>query len=152
MPCARGVLLLAVGVVGAGAACSLRADTDVVVYAATNAGGVGEFSDKWTRAFFGWWAAANTDSLHAVFVADPAELSGVAGGCVLADEVRHPKLRLYVQPGGSADNQSTSLGPGGRDNILNFAASRNGHVMGTCAGAWGAPPAAASHTGRVSFI
>lgn len=115
------------------AKCSLRADTDVVVYSATGAGGVGEFSDKWTRAFFSWWSAANAD-LSAVFITDPAELAGVEVGCVLTDAKKFPRLKLYVQPGGSADNQSTSLGPGGRDNILNFAASPNGHYMGTCAG------------------
>jgi hypothetical protein len=118
------------------ARCSIQADTDVVVYSATGAGGVGEFSDKWTRSFFGWWSAANPGGgLNVDFITDSTEISlYYSNGCQLSDAASYPRLKLWVQPGGSADNQSTSLGPGGRDNILNFAASANGHYMGTCAG------------------
>jgi hypothetical protein len=41
---------------------------------------------------------------------------------------------LWVQPGGSSDNQTLALGPGGRDNILNFAAKNGRSVYATCAG------------------
>ena len=43
-------------------------------------------------------------------------------------------LRLWVQPGGSSDNQTLALGPMGRDNILNFAARDGASVYATCAG------------------
>lgn len=133
MRAVTAVALSSLAVVATGK-CSLQADTDVVVYAATEWGGVGEYSDKWTRAFFAWWQTANAD-LDVVFITDPAELSAYyTDGCALADGQRYPELKLYVQPGGSADNQTASLGIGGRDNILDFAASTNGHYMGTCAG------------------
>lgn len=114
------------------AACDIPADAAVVVYAATGWGGVGEFSDKWTRAFFAWFAAPNP-SLVVSFVTDAAQLADYprAAACALS---AFESLVLYVQPGGSADNASASLGPGGRDNILDFAASPRGHFMGTCAG------------------
>jgi hypothetical protein len=41
---------------------------------------------------------------------------------------------LWVQPGGSSDNQTLALGPMGRDNILNFAARDGASVYATCAG------------------
>ena len=113
--------------------CSIAKDSSVVVLADVQGGGIGEFSDKWTRAFFSWWSAAQPDgSLVASFVSDATELRTFA--CVLSDTREFPELVLYVQPGGSADNASISLGTGGRDNILDFASSANGHVMGTCAG------------------
>jgi hypothetical protein len=45
-----------------------------------------------------------------------------------------PRLRLWVQPGGSSDNQTLAIGPKGRDNILNFAARSGASVYATCAG------------------
>jgi len=113
--------------------CSISKDTSIVILADVAGGGIGEYSDKWTRAFFAWWSAAQPDgSLVASFVSDATELRTYA--CVLSDINEFPELVLYVQPGGSADNASISLGTGGRDNILDFAASPNGHIMGTCAG------------------
>ena len=41
---------------------------------------------------------------------------------------------MWVQPGGSSDNQTLALGPRGRDNILNFAARSGASVYATCAG------------------
>ena len=117
--------------------CSVPKSTNVVVYSATGWGGVGEYSDIWTRAFFAWFSAAQVPSspLEVAFVTDATELSTYyTDGCKLSDSNAFPSLVLYVHPGGSADNASTSLGPGGRDNILDFAASLNGHLMATCAG------------------
>lgn len=138
----RPLLLLLCALAGcasrASASCSLPADAAVAVYA-DRAGGVGEFSNIWTRAFFAWWAAApGNEALVVGYVGDGAELNPLfPGGCILADAEALPALRLYVQPGGDAANQSAKLGPGGRDNILNFAAQTDrGHYMGTCAGAY----------------
>lgn len=114
-------------------ACSLPPDVDVVVYA-DEAGGVGKYSHRWTRAFFSWLAAANQGFTVAYVTAQDMNTFYGSDACVLADEASYPDLRLYVQPGGAADNQSSALGPGGRDNILDFVASERGHFMGTCAG------------------
>ena len=112
--------------------CTLRDDAVVAVYANTGAGGAGDNSVAWTRAFFSWFAAPNP-ALVVDFVTDAAEIAAypAGGGCALTS---FRDLALWVQPGGSADNFSASLGPGGRDNILDFAASAQGHYMGTCAG------------------
>lgn len=131
------ILAVAAGALAAGVhgACSVRPDTDIVVYADT-AGGAGVHSDAWTRAFFAWWSAGNAPgALNAVFISDAVQLSTYySTGCNLADSSSYPRLQLYVQPGGDALNASIALGPGGRDNILDFAASGRGHYMGTCAG------------------
>jgi len=81
------------------AACPIAADTRVVVYAATGAGGVGQYSREWTRRFFSWWAASNEGDLVWLELPDPAS---IATDCNLLD---FPNLTLYVQPGGSALNQ-----------------------------------------------
>ena len=117
---------------GAGAGCRLRADASVVVYA-DESGGVGPFSHAWTRAFFAWWAAPAANAGLVADFALAADLNpAYPGACTLA---ALPALRLYVQPGGAAANQSAALGPGGRDNLLDFAAG-GGAYMGTCAGAY----------------
>jgi hypothetical protein len=113
--------------------CAVRKDADIIVYAAIGAGGVGDNSIAWTRAFFSWLVSANP-SLVVDYAEDPSQFSGYpsdASGCKLTS---FASLKLWVQPGGSADNMTTSLGPGGRDNLLDFAASAQGHFMGTCAG------------------
>ena len=116
----------------AAALCDLKRNAVVAVYAATGAGGVGDNSAAWTRAFFTWFSAPNP-SLVVDYIVEPKDIANYySDGCQLA--TGFPSLLLWVQPGGSADNYSASLGPGGRDNILDFAASKNGHVMGTCAG------------------
>lgn len=126
------LVLFAIHVLRADALCSLKNDTTVAVYAATGSGGVGENSAAWTRAFFSWFSAPNA-GLVVDYVTDPKDIANYyTDGCQLA--TAFPSLLLWVQPGGSADNYSSSLGPDGRDNILDFAASKNGHVMGTCAG------------------
>lgn len=115
-------------------ACPLTSTTDVLLYV-DEAGGVGPLSHAWTVAFFAWFAAANPGSLEVAVVTSAADLSTYyTGGCRLSDAASYPALKLYVQPGGDAENASLALGPGGRDNILDFAASPNGHYMGTCAG------------------
>lgn len=128
----RQIVPLLAAVAGVRAICHLKKDAVVAVYAATGEGGVGTNSAVWTNAFFSWFAAPNK-ALIVDYVTDPREISNYyTDGCQLA--TGFPDLILWVQPGGSADNYSSSLGPGGRDNILDFAASANGHVMGTCAG------------------
>eukprot|EP00047_Mylnosiga_fluctuans_P011827 m.23029 g.23029 ORF g.23029 m.23029 type:complete len:295 (-) comp3840_c0_seq1:25-909(-) len=108
------------------AACPLAADTAIAVYAALDAGGVGDNSHAWTRRFFEWFSEPNP-SLTWVELPDPQHVSR---DCVFTE---FPSLKLYVQPGGDAYNQSISLGPAGRDNILEYV-FRGGHYMGTCAG------------------
>ena len=129
MPPGLRALALCALAAAAAARCSLPADTTVAVYADS---GAGENSVAWTRAFFSWLAAANP-ALKVGYVADAREIAAYPApdACALA---RLPSLKLWVQPGGSADNQSTALGPGGRDNILDFADSARGHVLATCAG------------------
>ena len=113
------------------AACPITADTAVVVYTSTS-GGVGPNSAEWTRRFFAWWADANPGQLTWLALDDPVAIST---DCVFTD---FPALRLYVQPGGDALNQSLALGPNGRDNLLNYIyyGYPNSHYMGTCAGAF----------------
>ena len=124
-----GLVLFCIGAVSA--KCSLSSDVDVVVYSATGEGGVGDNSDRWTRMFFSWLSNANS-GLKVEFVVDPREISAYyTDGCKLRD---FTSLKLWVSPGGSADNQTASLGPGGRDNILDFADTPQGHIMATCAG------------------
>lgn len=109
------------------AGCPLTPTTSVAVYADED-GGVGPGSHAWTAAFFTWWAAANPDELEWV------ELSSAAltTDCALTD---FPSVKLYVQPGGDAFNQSTALGVAGRDNLLNYLYFvTDAHYMGTCAG------------------
>lgn len=114
------------------ALCSLKKDVVVAVYAEEGWGGAGTNSVAWTKAFFSWWSSPNP-TLIVDFVTNAKDIANYyTDGCQLA--TGFPNLKLWVQPGGSADNFSTSLGPGGRDNLLDFAASANGHYMGTCAG------------------
>ena len=124
-------LLLAVVARPALAACRLSPDADVVVYVGA---GVGPYSQTWTRAFFAWLSAANPDLVVSYAEADDLNSYYDGSACVLADGDAFPNLRLYVQPGGAADNQSAALGPAGRDNLLDFAATDRGHYLGTCAG------------------
>jgi len=142
MPALRLPLLSLAAAAAAASPCTVPRDTDIVVYADVASGGVGPLSNAWTRAFFAWWAAGNPRGvINVAYVTDSTELSGyvaggggAGGGCVLADSQALPRLKLYAQPGGDALNQTLALGPGGRDNILDFAASPQGHYMGTCAG------------------
>ena len=108
----------------AAAACPLTDATVVAAYADVN-GGVGPHSAMWTKAFFAWW------DLPAGSVAYVETASDLTACRPLAS---YSGLLLWVQPGGEADNQSVALGPAGRDNILDFAASDHGHIYATCAG------------------
>lgn len=129
------LLTLAGALAGARAACEISDLATVVVYADT-AGGVGPNSASWTRQFFDWFAAANAAGappLRVSYVTRAASLAAPGPGACAA-LTAFPRLVLYVQPGGATDEQVVALGPGGRDNILDFAASPAGHVMGTCAG------------------
>eukprot|EP00854_Cymbomonas_tetramitiformis_P007953 gene7953-9448_t len=98
----------------------------VAVYSDTN-GGVGPGSAKWTQAFFSWWTDLNPE-LRVAYITNAKQLDD-------CDSLKaYSKLQLWVQPGGNAEEQSAALGPGGRDNVLDFAASSHGHVYATCAG------------------
>lgn len=136
MPSLRFALLLSAAAAGVvvESLCSLRKDAVIAVYADVASGGVGPDSDTWTRAFFSWWSAANANDLVVDYITRSADLGNYyTDGCQLSSGF--PALRLYVQPGGDASNASSALGPGGRDNILDFAASsRTRAYMGTCAG------------------
>jgi hypothetical protein len=120
------VALLCLAALGgtARAACPLSRDTVIAVYADTD-GGVGTHSALWTKAFYSWWTLPAGSVAYfekAGDLADCRPLSSYEG------------LLLWTQPGGEANNQSVALGPAGRDNILDFAASSHGHVYATCAG------------------
>lgn len=113
------------------AACSLTSSVNIAVYASEDAGGAGSNSVAWTRSFFTWLQGANP-GLDVQYITNASEIADYyTTGCSLR---AFKSLHLWVQPGGSADNQSLSLGPGGRDNILDFADSAQGHVLATCAG------------------
>ena len=110
------------------AACPITPTSVVAAYVDVD-GGVGTHSAAWTKAFFSWWAAASPPgALEVAYI----EAAGDLAGC--APLASYEGLLLWVQPGGEADNQSVALGPSGRDNILDFAASPHGHVYATCAG------------------
>jgi len=110
------------------APCVITAKTVVAVYADTE-GGVGPGSNEWTRAFFSWWRDGDASpDLEVAFVSRAAQLSACPP---LAS---FPNLLLWVQPGGDAAEQAAALGPLGRDNVLDYAASAQGHVYATCAG------------------
>ena len=108
------------------AACPIASDTDVVVYTDN---GVGPYSKAWTLAFFDWFAAANPGALNFMEVT----AANIAIDCSL---LATPHLKLFVLPGGAADNTSSSLGTSGRDNLLDWIYYGNptSHFMGTCAG------------------
>ena len=111
------------------APCIITDKTVVAVYG-DSAGGVGVHSAFWTRSYFDWWAesAAALRGGGVAFFDHAAQLNDCPP---LAS---FPNLLLWVQPGGATDEQCAALGPAGRDNILDFAASDHGHVWATCAG------------------
>ena len=121
------VLLVLLLAPSARAACPITDATVVAAYVDTD-GGVGTHSAAWTKRFFAWWAPGGGAPDAVAFFDRAADLAGCRA---LAT---YDGLLLWVQPGGEADNQSTALGPAGRDNILDFAASAHGHIYATCAG------------------
>ena len=112
----------------ASAMCPITKKTIIAVYADED-GGVGSHSAMWTKSFFSWWTPGGAGAADAVAYVEHA--SDLADCRALAS---YDNLLLWVQPGGSADNQSLALGTSGRDNILDFAASSHGHIYATCAG------------------
>jgi hypothetical protein len=110
--------------------CPLTDASVVAVYADVT-GGVGTHSANWTRRFFDWWGPGGGGGGGGGAVAFFESAADLASCRALAS---YDGLLLWVQPGGEADNQSVALGPAGRDNILDFAASAHGHVYATCAG------------------
>jgi hypothetical protein len=124
LPLLALVALLAAARRAAAAACPLTDATVVAAYVDVN-GGVGPHSAVWTKAFYAWWALP--EGAVAFF-----ESAGDLAAC--RPLASYSGLLLWTQPGGEADNQSVALGPTGRDNILDFAASDHGHIYATCAG------------------
>jgi hypothetical protein len=125
----RALAAVAITAIAAAAAsCPLSAATTVAVYLDVN-GGVGAHSALWTRAFFDWLSKANP-ALSVAYVEAAADVLA----CGELASPSFPALALWVQPGGEADAQSAALGPAGRDLILDFAASAQGHIYATCAG------------------
>ncbi len=108
--------------------CPIQPTTTIAIYADTN-GGAGHNSVAWTARFFTWWASVNPpNALEYALIDTAASIADPVTGC---DLLAFPLLRLWVQPGGSSDNQTLALGPGGRDNILNFPAKNGKRVYAT---------------------
>eukprot|EP00966_Prymnesium_polylepis_P296545 6850951-Prymnesium_polylepis.1 len=107
-------------------ACTIRADTAVVVFNQTGTGGTGPKSAQWEAHFWTWWTAQHPASAPSWQALDAAALFD----CELTD---YPKLAAWVQPGGNAYEYDQTLGPVGKKKILDFVAS-GGLYVGTCAG------------------
>jgi len=105
------------------AKCPITNSTTVVYY-----GGSGATADcqNWEENFWSWWQGADSriqfKKLGAV---------DVRNQCLLAN---YPNLKVYVQPGGNAYDQQTSVQSSGKRNILAYIDSKHGIYLGTCAG------------------
>jgi hypothetical protein len=102
--------------------CPIRPDTRIVIY-----GGVGVdwMSKGWITHFFEWWESYDP-AVRYVFL----NSSNLRSDCDLSG---YANVGLYVQPGGDAYDQQSSLGSAGRRNILNFL-GKGGAYLGICAG------------------
>lgn len=112
----------------ASAACPIR-DSTRVVYSTVN--GVGSGSKIWIADFLEWW---NTFDTNVEFVALSARDLQVH-----CDLQAFPNLRVYINPGGDAYMQLSSLGVAGTDNIKAFVHrdQRNPSAyVGICAGTY----------------
>ena len=110
------------------AACAISRTAVIAVYADT-AGGVSNNSAVWTRAFFTWLVSGNP-GLEVAYITDATQISS-PGGCNLSSL---PALKLWVQPGGDALNQSVALGSSGRDNLVAYVGLPGRSVLATSAG------------------
>jgi len=106
-----------------GAVCPLKDETTVAYYA-----GHGATSDcqDWEENFFTWWAKAEPKVVYHRMTALNTEKD--------CDLSTYPNLKLWVQPGGDAYDQQTSMKAGGKENILKFIQRKNSSYLGTCAG------------------
>ncbi|CAM9977709.1 unnamed protein product, partial [Ectocarpus fasciculatus] len=108
--------------------CPIR-DSTRVVYSTVN--GVGSGSKIWIADFLEWW---NTFDTNVEFVALSARDLQVH-----CDLQAFPNLRVYINPGGDAYMQLSSLGVAGTDNIKAFVHrdQRNPSAyVGICAGTY----------------
>ncbi|MGA8905473.1 MAG: BPL-N domain-containing protein [Candidatus Bathyarchaeia archaeon] len=102
--------------------CPIQSDTKVVAYDGT---GVDWISRGWIAHFLDWWKSYDS-AVKYVFL----NSTNLNSDCDLSD---YPNVRLYVQPGGDASYQQSSLGAAGKVNILNFL-DKGGAYLGICAG------------------
>lgn len=91
--------------------CPLRNSTTV---AYSLADGVGLASQVWVEDLLWWWAS------HEPAVRYQALSGAEVAACALGDAAAFPHLRVFVNPGGDAYAQLTSLGAAGRANVLAF--------------------------------
>jgi hypothetical protein len=104
-------MVLALGfasVAVAASTCPIVNDTTVVY---SIADGVGPASQIWVEDFL-WWMKSSDDSFKYQSLTGEETAS-----CDLSS---FPNLRIFVNPGGNAYDQLTSLGADGTQNIINF--------------------------------
>jgi hypothetical protein len=110
-------------VAGLGSQSSIR--HDIAVYSGAGA----DFRCiHWMRSFFEWWAGPT------VVYLDANALGSNSTALRLTDTSHFPNLKLFVVPGGHAEEISKSLGTNGMKNVIEFVESPNGHFLGICAG------------------
>lgn len=102
--------------------CLIQSDTKIVVY---HGMGVTLLSEEWIRRFLDWWESHDA-TVKYVFL----NATNLKSDCNLSD---YPNVRLYIQPGGDAYYQQSSLGAAGKANILEFL-DKGGAYLGICAG------------------
>jgi hypothetical protein len=116
--------------------CPIHPDTTVVVYGGSlighsggsqdwQIGGVDPLSLGWIMNFLDWWHSYDP-AVKAAFL----NSTNLKSDCNLAD---YPNVILFIQPGGDAYGQQSSLGPSGKANILAFL-DKGGAYVGICAG------------------
>eukprot|EP00937_MAST-01D_sp_MAST-1D-sp2_P004788 g4788.t1 len=104
--------------------CPITTNTSVALFT-----GNGAMADciGWETHFWQWWATANPGELNIANVGSDA----VQRSCELS---KYPGLKFWVQPGGNAYDQQTSLGAAGKQNVLSFVGGGAGTLVATCAG------------------
>lgn len=116
--------------------CPIQPDTTVVVYGGSlttysahnqgwEVGGVDPLSLGWIMSFLDWWHTYDS-AVKPVFL----NSTNLSSDCKLSN---YPNVVLYVQPGGDAYGQLSSLGASGKANILTFL-DKGGAYVGICAG------------------
>lgn len=110
------------------AACPIINHTNIVY---STVSGVGSASKIWVQDLLWWWKTYDS-SIHYVELSS----SDLQTHCDLSS---FPNLRLYINPGGDAYNQLTSLGTSGTSNIKKFISRSQVNpsaYLGFCAGAY----------------
>lgn len=102
--------------------CPILPDTRIVAY---HGMGVSLISEEWITRFLDWWQSYDP-AVKYVFLNG----TNLKSDCNLSD---YPNVRLYIQPGGHAYYQQSSLGAAGKANILEFL-DEGGAYLGICAG------------------